>query len=586
MFGFSFPSVVRLDGLGMLAWVAIVPLLLVLITAKPPMAVFYGVVFGTLQSLIINYWLGTYNYVTLHLITIALTVEFLLFMTVLVPLIRLSGRWGFLLVPAAWVAFDYLRSIGILGYPWGVLGTTQYRFLPLIQTASIGGVWLVDFIVLLGNAAIAWALAASARGWTWMQKKGGYPTSIPVSLAPKKSTAQEKISRLILWFRHLFPVGLFLAVFCVCLAAGTAILFTVRHRLYGRPEPEIATIVLLQHNTDPRKREYKENFEKLMELTDRALLSLPAAPDLIAWPEGGFKLDIRWWSTPEREHSYWGRVVRQLLDYQKGIGTWLLTGTQDHEMVPDPDGKPVRRNFNSSVMLNREGRIDGFYHKINLVPFSEYFPLDREKYPGLYETFQKYDISNWGVGTVRHVYQHEKMRIATPICFEDVFSDHVRRFVVQNVDVILNMSNDYWSLSPVEGRQHGILSLFRAVENQRPVVRSTSSGYTVYIDATGRIQAGALDHYSEGYLIARVPLPDTRFTLYTRWGDWFPIACLISIVVFIIVVLVFHLLRLRRRHGIPSARSALSGAPNGLFQGVRRKFLTSRSKIREFRNLL
>jgi len=73
------------------------------------------------------------------------------------------------------------------------------------------------------------------------------------------------------------------------------------------------------------------------------------------------------------------------------------------------------------------------------------------------------------------------------------------------VDVILNMSNDYWSLSPVEGRQHGILSLFRSVENQRPVLRSTSSGYTVYIDATGQIQPGALEHYREGTLIARVP---------------------------------------------------------------------------------
>jgi apolipoprotein N-acyltransferase len=140
------------------------------------------------------------------------------------------------------------------------------------------------------------------------------------------------------------------------------------------------------------------------------------------------------------------------------------------------------------------------------------------------------------------------MRIATPICFEDVFSDHVRRFVVQDVDVILNMSNDYWSLSPVEGRQHGILSLFRAVENQRPVLRSTSSGYTVYIDAAGRIQPGALEHYTEGYVIARVPLPEKRFTLYTRWGDWFPIACLFSIAAFSAWVAVSWLVKMIGRY--------------------------------------
>ena len=126
------------------------------------------------------------------------------------------------------------------------------------------------------------------------------------------------------------------------------------------------------------------------------------------------------------------------------------------------------------------------------------------------------------------------MRIITPICFEDVFSDHVRRFVLQDVDIILNLSNDYWSLSPVEGRQHGILALFRAVENQRPVLRSTASGYTVYIDAAGCIQPGALEQYTEGYLIAQVPLIEKRLTLYTRLGDWFPLLCGFAVLGFLL----------------------------------------------------
>ena len=569
LFGFSFPSFLRLDGIGLLAWIALVPLFLVLITARPTMAVFYGVVFGALQAMIINYWLGTYNYVTLHLTTIAFVVEFIPFMIVLVLLIKRSGKWGFLTIPAGWVAFDYIRSIGILGYPWGILGTTQFRFLPLIQIASLGGVWAVDFVVLLGNAAVAWALASTAFDWKWVGRG-------PADIRPRESgetresgeiTWAVKLQRTItaaLQRPHsLFPIGVFALVLCVCIGVGTGILLTVRHRLYGRPDVETATIVLVQHNTDPRKREYKENFEKLMELTDRALLSLPTAPDLVAWPEGGFKLDIRWWSTPEREQSFWGRLVRQLFDYQKELGTWLMTGTQDHEMVLNPEGDRVRRNFNSSVLLDSEGQINGFYHKINLVPFSEYFPLDKEKYAGLYETFEKFEISNWGVGTERYVYQHEKMRIATPICFEDVFSDHVRRFVVQDVDVILNMSNDYWSLSPVEGRQHGILSLFRSVENQRPVLRSTSSGYTVYIDATGQIQPGALEHYTEGTLIARVPLPEKRVTLYTRWGDWFPIACLIALAAYAACVGILRIVQILRRYRLMLARNAVRRPTDG-----------------------
>jgi apolipoprotein N-acyltransferase len=554
LFGFSFPSLIRLDGLGPLAWISLVPLLLVLITDKPPMAVFYGVVFGALQALIINYWHGTYDYVTLHLITIAFVVEFLLFMIALVGLIKLSGKWGFLVVPAAWLVFDYLRAVGVLGYPWGIIGTTQFRFLPLIHIASITGVWGVDFIVLLCNAAIAWTLIAGAFRWSWIPRSSMLNRSVSRAAHgggrfARVMTGKDRRTKRVLPAQALFPMAVFAGLFALSIAVGTGVLISVRHRLYGQPEVKTATVVLVQQNTDPRKHEYKENFEKLAELTDRALLALPAKPDLVAWPEGGLKLDIRYWSTPDRRNSYWGRVVQQFRDYQKGLGTWLMTGTQDHEMVLDPEGNRVRRNFNSSVLLDAKGEVNGFYHKINLVPFSEHFPLDKEKFAGLYEMFQKYDISNWGIGEERLVYQHEKMRIATPICFEDVFSDHLRRFVLRDVDIILNMSNDYWSLSPVEGRQHGLFSLFRAVENQRPVLRTTSSGYTVYIDATGRIQPGSPDPYTEGYVIARVPLPEKRLTLYTRWGDWFPIAVAIAVVAFALAGLVSRVFSHAGRNG-------------------------------------
>jgi apolipoprotein N-acyltransferase len=512
------------------------------------MGVFYGVVFGTLQALIINYWHGTYDYVSLHLITIAFVVEFLLFMIPLVLLIKLSGKWGFMIVPAAWVVFDYVRSIGILGYPWGIVGTTQFQFLPLIQIASITGVWGVDFIVLLCNASLAWALAASACRWTWVDGFTAFNTTIPTDAGTAWRSFRANPRARIQHPQSFFPIAIFVGIFGICLVTGTAILFRVQHRIYGRSDMESATVVLLQQNTDPRKHEYRQNFEKLMELTDQALLHLPTKPDLVAWPEGGFKLDIRYWSLPERQKSYWGRVVQEFRDYQKDLDTWLMTGTQDHAMILDPQGERIRRNFNSSVLLDRHGEINGFYHKINLVPFSEYFPLDKEKFVRLYEMFQKYNISNWGIGDNRVVYQHEKMRLATPICFEDAFSDHVRRFVLQDVDIILNMSNDYWSLSPVEGRQHGLFSLFRAVENQRPVLRTTSSGYTVYIDALGRIQPDSPEPYTEGHVVAHIPLPENKFTLYTRWGDWFPITCVIAVIASVLWAAVLWILkRIRER---------------------------------------
>jgi apolipoprotein N-acyltransferase len=513
LFALAFPSFVSLEGLGPLAWICLLPLLLVLLATRAGAGIFYGTVFGTLQALIINYWHGTYDYVNLHLITIAFLVQYLLFMIPLVGLLKLSGKWGFLVVPAAWVVFEYCRSVGVLGYPWGLIGASQYGFLPFIQLASITGVWGLSFVIVLGNASLAWVLAAPAFGWSWAgwhRKPGG------ACLA-----------------RTVLPLGISIACLAICLGTGGFVLRRLERELYGSPETPVATIVLVQSNRDPRKHEYYENFKRQMSLTDEALAGLPDRPDLVVWPEGGFKLDIRYWTDPERSRSYWARMVEEFLSYQRNLGTWLLTGTQDHRLVVSETGERKRINFNSAILLDPHGGRGPVYHKMHLVPFSEYFPLDKELFSGLYELLQSYNISNWGIGQRRVIFRHDKFHIAAPICFEDAFSDHIRRFVMHGVDVIINLSNDYWSLTPVEGRQHALLALFRAVENRRPLLRSTTSGYTVYIDAAGRIQPGFPEHYTAGYAVARVPLPATRLTLYTHWGDWFPAVCGLALTVFL-----------------------------------------------------
>ncbi|MCK5673481.1 MAG: hypothetical protein KAH95_08900, partial [Spirochaetales bacterium] len=167
LFALSFPSIISLEGFGFLAWFSLIPLFLILLTKSPGKGIFYGTTFGVLQALIINYWHGTYRYITLHLITISFFVQFFVFMTVLILLIKASGKWGFLIASGAWLVFDYIRSIGILAHPWGIIGTTQYQFLPLIQIASLTGVWGISFVVLLCNASLAWAIAGSAIGWSW-----------------------------------------------------------------------------------------------------------------------------------------------------------------------------------------------------------------------------------------------------------------------------------------------------------------------------------------------------------------------------------------------------------------------------------
>jgi apolipoprotein N-acyltransferase len=69
---------------------------------------------------------------------------------------RLAG--ALLLVPSAWVVAEYLRSWDRLGGPWGLLGATQWQNRTLLAVVSIGGVWLLSYVLVAGSVALAAAL--------------------------------------------------------------------------------------------------------------------------------------------------------------------------------------------------------------------------------------------------------------------------------------------------------------------------------------------------------------------------------------------------------------------------------------------
>ena len=160
------------------------------------------------------------------------------------------------------------------------------------------------------------------------------------------------------------------------------------------------------------------------------------------------------------------------------------------------------------------------YHKIRLVPFTEYFPWKSEL-PGLYALLMRFDVNLWEPGSRRVVFRIPGADFSTPICFEDAFPGEVRAFVRAGAGIIVNLSNDFWSLTEVEAMQHAANAVFRAVENGRPLVRATASGLTCVVDPVGRITARA-PLYEEAVIVADVAAVDGRTTLYTRWGDWFP----------------------------------------------------------------
>ncbi len=68
-----------------------------------------------------------------------------------------AGRVGAALVvlPSGWLLVELVRSWQGLGGPWGLLGSSQWQVQPALRLASIGGVWLLSFLVVLVNVAVA-----------------------------------------------------------------------------------------------------------------------------------------------------------------------------------------------------------------------------------------------------------------------------------------------------------------------------------------------------------------------------------------------------------------------------------------------
>jgi apolipoprotein N-acyltransferase len=546
----SFPSAVNLGGIGILGWISLTPLIYALWRSSYGNILFYGITYGVLATLLSNYWLGTFSLVSLAAVVIIFLGFYTVFMVPFggVVLLLRGSRPGIrvFVTAAAWALFELFRSTGFLGYPWVLVAHSQYANLPLIQISEVFGVWGVSFLIVLLGALLS-ELAA------------------PLLMDPLIRHSPSRRARMRIPAEPTGGAGGGLSALLGRLSpnlkstAGVVLLFVLGAYLYGGvvllldnrypPADDVARVALIQQNSDPRKHEYERTFESLKELTNNAL---EEEPDIVVWSETAFVPNIRRWGEEDPKRYRLARLVREFREYQESIETWLLTGNDDYRRLLDEEGRELERlNYNAAVLFDRQGRRVETYHKIKLVPFTEHFPYEDE-FPLIYEMLQDFDVHFWEPGDERTVFEHPKFTFSTPICFEDVFPNEVRQFVLAGAEVILNITNDYWSLTEVQAKQHFVASLFRAVENRRPLLRATASGVTSHVDPYGRIIA-TRPQYSEEYLVTDVPIShERRLTAYARLGDWFPQAAGFFLLVVVLTSLVRRgrgWLQARRRRG-------------------------------------
>src|SRR5262249_3821654 len=133
-------------------------------------------------------------------------------------------------------------------------------------------------------------------------------------------------------------------------------------------------------------------------------------------------------------------------------------------------------------------------------------------------------ISDFGVGKVATVFRLSGTAFGTVICYEVIFPELFREFVVDGARFMVNITNDAWFGQTSGPWQHlGMLPL-RAVEHRVAIARAANTGVSAFVDPSGRVSRW-LPLFERGALNASLPLR-SRTTLYTRLGDWLAYACL------------------------------------------------------------
>ncbi len=468
-------------GLWPVLFVALVPLLWALRTAGKGRAILYGLVTGLVHYLTLLYWivivLGRYgglpwyfSYPGLLLLAFTLSLYFVVFAVaaryMLVKSSPLVVLWA---LPCIWVGLDWVRSFLFTGFPWMDLGYGLWNVPKLIQISDITGHYGVTFIILLLNTLIAHFLIDRTRAARAV-------VIVPVILL-------------------LVAVG------------GYS---SWRWQSWNNHRHITMPIGVVQGNVEQDKKwlpqEQRRTVMGYISQTDSLFGS--QKPAFVVWPETALPFFP--------ENNSLTKVLLQLTR-QKDIG--LLAGAPWYT-VEDLRKRKIRY-YNSALFLDPEGNLAGQYFKIHLVPFGEYVPL--KKYLWFLAPLVQ-TVGDFTPGKIEEPIVFQKARIGVLLCYESIFAELSEKWAKAGANVLINLTNDAWYGKSSAPHQSFAMTVFRAVETRRSVVRAANTGVSGFIDPLGRIRMQS-DIFVPWQAVDNVVLND-EVTFVVRYGHLFAPLCL------------------------------------------------------------
>ncbi|HEX6043363.1 MAG TPA: apolipoprotein N-acyltransferase [Pyrinomonadaceae bacterium] len=462
--------------LSLLAWIGLVPLLVAVARRPSPVralilgwaagSVFFYATCSWLTYSMIHY--GGLPPVVAYLLLAPGAIVVGLFPGLAIMLVALMikrwGQWAVLIAPLSWTAFEWAR-LAVTGQLWNALGYSQAFHWLLIQPANWGGVYAVSFLIVAINSAIV--------------------------LVVTKRTPWRIAS------------ALFVVTFVICLVMVSRFLGIEK---YTGSDIASVCVVAVQPNVPmtivKSPAELNQLLERHLSLSLSGLKQCSASDRrLVVWPE-----------SPMNFSYAANQTLQQLVTkFSLENGTYLLFNS----LEPAPaDGA-----YNSAILINGDAPITQ-YDKIRLMPFGEYVPLPQWLPGASLITGLVGDFTPGNNYTLMPVGYY---RAGVFICIESAYPWIAREMTSRGADMLINISNDGYLGPTAVMRQHLANTVFRAVENGRPLMRVTNTGLTARIDPNGKIEdvTGAF----QTDLRVWTYVPSQTDTIYTRRGDLFVQIC-------------------------------------------------------------
>lgn len=479
----SFPSL----NLEWIAWISFIPLLISLQDQSPLNAFKLGLITGLCHYVTLLYWivvaLSRYGGIPLipSLAVLVLLVVYLalypacfaLFLNRIAPF-RLSSLLG----AGIWVSLEYARAHLLTGFPWCLLGYSQFLRLPLLQIADITGVYGISLLVILVNVVLYNLLVH----WTYERKK--------------------------------FLAG---EVVIVAIMVGVTLCYGYYHlgeTSQGGAGERTLRAVIAQGNID-QSMKWDEDFQYKTVSIYYALSqgSAPFRPQLIVWPETAVPFFFQ-------DSSHLSQLVYRA---SRTTAADILFGSPAYEAKDH-----TLSYYNRVYMLHGDGEYE-YYDKVHLLPFGEYVPLKR------FLPFVHRLVPAAGDFTpgkrLKPLASHD-LEVGPLICYEAIFPGLSRELALQGAELLVNVTNDAWFGHTSAPYQHLSMAVLRCVETRLPMARAANTGVSAFIQPDGKIAK------QSGLFTREILTDELRLgrheTFYSQYGDIFAIIVLIGTISWLI----------------------------------------------------